>query len=411
MLTYKNSETPVPVMQGSPPPPEHRITLQNWDKPPFNRWSFQRVREVLPTTPVGRGNDTVRDIPRAEQDLDALPIETFDGRTISLMELFDETYTDGFLVIHRGAIVYERYFNGMNAGSLHLSQSVAKSFCATVAGILIGRGEMDPDAPLSIYVPEFANCGYGTATLRHVLDMRSGVKFEETYTDPASHMGLLDVASGWKPKRSDDDPDNVFEVILGLEQDREHGGMFQYRSIETDAMAFCMERATGTRLADLISAELWSKMGAELDADFTVDAAGYALGCGGMSATLRDYGRFGQMHLDRGMVGDTRIVPESWIAQCADGDNSVFHGPYREFYPNGAYRNQFWIGDVDRPAYMARGVFGQLIHIDPEWEMVTIKLSTWPDFLNPVLAWNTSQAVTAITRELTGGEVTRELLP
>jgi len=401
MLTYKNSEPTIPVMQGSPPSPEHRVTLKNWDSPPYNRWSFQHVREVLPTAPVARGDEPVRHFPRSEQNLGDLDIDLPDGRRVSLDGILDETYTDGFLIIHRGSIIFERYYNGMNDKTLHLSQSMAKSVCATVAGILIGRGVLELDAPVSTYVPEFAACGYGTATLRQIMDMRSGVKFSEVYTDPTSDVGRLDVGSGWKPKRDNLDPENVFDVILGLHQEREHGGNFEYRSIETDVMAHCMERATNSRLADLVSTELWSVMGAECDADFTLDPAGYAMASGGLSGSLRDYGRFGQLHMDNGAVDGRQIVPANWVGECSQGDNAVFHGHYREIYPNGAYRNQFWIADVNSRAYMARGVFGQLIHIDPDNEMVTVKLSTWPDFLNVELAMNTAAAVAAIARELT----------
>lgn len=403
MVSYKNSETPIPVMQGSPPLPEHRATLQNWDAPPFNRWSFQHVREVLPTAPVARGDGPVRQFPRAEQDLGGLAVDLPDGRNVTLDEVLDETYTDGLLIVHRGTVVFERYYNGMDGKTVHLSQSMAKSVCATVAGILFGRGVLEPDAPVSAYVPEFAACGYGDATLRQIMDMRSGVAFSEVYTDPASDVAKLDVGSGWKPKRDHSDPDNVFDLILGLHKGREHGGNFEYRSIETDVMAFCMERATNSRLADLVSAELWSAMGAECDANFTVDSAGYALASGGLNATLCDYGRFGQLLLDHGAYDGRQIVPAGWIDDCSKGDNSVFHGHYREIYPDGAYRNQFWIADVNRRAYMARGVFGQLIHIDPDNEIVTVKLSTWPDFLNVELAANTAAAVAAIAGELNPG--------
>ena len=401
VTSYKNSETPVPIMQGSPPPPDMLVTHQNWDAPPYNRWSFQHVREILPTVPVSRGDGPVREFPRAEQDLGDIRFELTDGREVSVSDLLDETYTDGFLVIHRGSIVYERYFNNMTPDTLHLSQSMAKSVCATVAGILIGRGLLDPNAPVSTYVPEFAECGYRDATLQQVMDMRSGVKFTEDYSDPHADMAKLDVASGWRPRKNDTDPRHVFDVILELEKERDHGGAFAYRSIETDVMSFCMERVTGKRLADLVSEELWSKLGMEHDADFTVDCAGYALACGGLNATLRDYGRFGQVHLDRGTVGGEEVVPAAWIEDIGNCDPAAFAAsPYAEYYPNGAYRNQFWIADASKPAYMARGVFGQLIHVDPEHEMVTVKLSTWPDFLDPVLALNTAAAVAAIAREL-----------
>ena len=150
--------------------------------------------------------------------------------------------------------------------------------------------------------------------------MRSGVKFSEVYTDPDSDIGKVDVASGWKPRRNASDPEHMFDVILRLSQEREHGGRFEYRSIETDVMAFCMERVTGKRLAELVGTELWSKLGAEEDANFTVDPAGYAQADGGFNATLRDYARFGQLHLDGGMADGVEVVPADWVEACGQGD-------------------------------------------------------------------------------------------
>ena len=391
------------IMQGSPPADHCRVTHDNWDRAPFNRWSFQRVREVLPTVPVRCGRGLARALKRADRDLGTISFETADGRQVTLQDFLDETYTDGIILLHRGAVVFERYFNGMAADTLHLSQSVAKSIAGTVAGILIGRGVLDPHAPVEEHVPEFADCGYRGATLAQVMDMRSGVRFSEVYTDPDSDIGKVDVASGWKPRRNASDPEHMFEVILGLAQEREHGGRFEYRSIETDVMAFCMERVTGTRLADLVGTELWSKLGAEEDANFTVDPAGYAQADGGFNATLRDYARFGQLHLDGGIVDGVQVVPADWVEACGQGDPSVFGAPYTDVLPAGAYTQQFWVEDAGTRAYMARGVFGQLIHIDPDNEMVTVKLSSWPDFQNVAFTVNTLRAIHAVGRELTSG--------
>jgi len=163
-------------------------------------------------------------------------------------------------------------------------------------------------------------------------------------------------------------------------QVRKHGEKFHYRSIESDVLAHCLERVTRTRLSELLSRELWQPLGCEESASFTVDPAGYALASGGFNATLRDYARFGQMLLQRGKVGDTQLLPGAWIDDIHNADHGLFGEPYTQAAPNGGYRNQFWIEDVDRPGFMARGVFGQLIYVDPESEVVTVKLSSWPEF-------------------------------
>jgi CubicO group peptidase (beta-lactamase class C family) len=373
----------------------------DWDRPPHNRWSFQHIREILPTAEVWRGQGPVREFVRRDVNLDGLPVASCEGQKSTLGILLEETYTDGFLVIKDGAIAFERYYNGMTTRTLHLSQSVSKSFTGMVAGIMIGRGLLDVAAPVTDYLPELSKTAWKDASLQQVLDMTTGVRFSEAYTDPYSDIGQVDVASGWKPVPLGSDPsftwpEHVWEVILGLrELTRPHGKQFEYRSIETDVLAFCMERVTGKRLPQLMSELLWQNMGAEESANFTVDPAGYALAEGGLNACLRDYGRFGQLILEGG-----GIIPSSWIEATRNGNHRMFGGHYAATLPGGAYHNTFWIEDAKSRSIMARGVFGQWVYINWDYNMVVVKLSSWPDFLNPKFEIATFAAAHVIGRKL-----------
>lgn len=400
MASYKNSERPPAIMQGSPPgliPPR-----MDWDRPPWNRWSFQHIRELMPTVEVWRGSGPIRPLPQAGRDIIHLPVAGVKGEDTHLAALLDDTYTDGFLVIKAGNIVHESYYNGMEPRSLHLSQSVAKSVVGATAGILVERGLLDVTAPVTAYLPEMVKTGWQDATLQQVLNMTSGVVFSEDYMDPYSHMGQVDVAAGWKPVPPGTDPhfpwpQHVWEVITSLTAtSRKHGAAFEYRSIETDVLAFCMERVTGERLAQLVSEEIWQKLGVEESGCFTVDPGGYALADGGFNATLRDYGRFGLMMLNNGQG----IVPATWVEATRSGDRSVFSAPYTVTLPQGAYRNQFWIEDPVSRSLLCRGVFGQLIYISWEFDMVVVKLSTWPDFVNPHFTRATLKALRKIGETL-----------
>jgi len=397
MTSYRNSDPRPPIMQGSPP--AMVLPKLDWDRPPWNRWAFQHIREFLPTAEVWRGNGHRHRLERAEVDLDGLAVEDSTGAPTTLAGLLDETYTDGFLVLKDSRIAYERYFNGMGERTLHLSQSMAKSVTGSVFGILVGRGLIDPAKPVTTYLPELAETGWAGATVQHVLDMTSGVRFSEEYTDRYSDIGQVDVATGWKPVPPGSDPafrwpSHMFELILGLKETiRPHGAAFEYRSIETDVLAFIMERVTGKRLPQLVSEELWQKLGTDESACFTVDSAGYAVADGGFNATLRDYGRFGQLILDNG----GGIVPADWIEATRNGR----HGPdFNPSLPEGSYRNQFWIEDPRSRALMCRGVFGQMIHIDWNTAMVVVKLSTYPDFSNVAYSVATVKAVHAIAAAL-----------
>lgn len=389
------------IMRGFPPPPEKRPTLENWDLPPFNRWSFQNMRGLFPTTDVSRGDGSVQDFDRDPQDLGKISFAAADGSDKTVTQWLSESYTDGFLVCHRGRIVAESYFNDMTPQTPHLSQSVAKSVVGALAGVLHAEGLMPLDEPLADLVPELARCGYARASLRDVLDMQSGVRFVEDYGLPHSDMTRIDIASGWRPSRAGEHVPTIRDVILTLPQERPHGAAFSYRSIETDVLAWVIERVAEAPLAALLSDRIWSRIGAERDGFFTVDAAGTALADGGFNATLRDYARFGLMMLNGGMVGRKRIVPKDWVEAGRVGETEKFGPPYSDIAPHGAYSRQWWVHDVARGNFMARGVFGQLIHLDPEAELMVVKLSTWPDYLIDSFTRDSLSAVTAIRHALT----------
>jgi CubicO group peptidase (beta-lactamase class C family) len=387
---------------GAGPPHGCVVPRMDWDRAPWNRWSFQHIREILPTVEIWRGERPVRQFQRRDKDLDTLVVKNIAGGAATLPQLLDETHTDGFLVLNQGAIVYERYFGGMTPRTLHLSQSVAKSVVGMTAGILVGCGLLDPKQQVSHYLLELAATAWRGATLQQVFDMTTGVRFNEDYTDPHSDIGQLDVASNWKPIPSGTDPGftwpaNVWELTRGLKQQiRPHRVQFEYRSIETDVLTFCMERVTGKRLAQIVSEEMWQKLGAEENACFTIDPAGYSIADGGFNAALRDYARFGRMVLS----GGKNIVPKSWIDETRQADHSMFGAPYTIVLPQGGYHNQFWVENPQSRNLMCRSVFGQLIYIDFAHEMVVVKLSSWSEFVSPKKMMATLAAVREIVAQL-----------
>ncbi len=384
------------IMAGFPPPPEKQPNGENWDLPPFNRWSFQNMRSLFPTVDVYRGTGPVSPFVVDEVALLGLEFTNTAGENRTIAQFLDETYTDALLVYQGGKIRHESYYNDMVPQTPHLSQSVAKSVVGAVAGILNGRGVVDLDAPMQAYVPELAACGYGDATLTHVLNMQSGVRFVEDYGAPDSDMTRIDVAAGWRPAAPGAPYQSIGDVILTLPKQRPHGQQFEYRSIETDVAAWVLERVTGTPLAELVSREIWQPMGAERDGFFTIDRAGTALADGGFNATLRDYARFGRLFLDP----SSDVVPQSWIAGTGRGEAEKFGAPYTDVTPDGAYRNFWWIRDNARGDIAARGVFGQLIYVDRASDLMVVKLSSWPDYLIYQFTLDTFRAIDAIRAAL-----------
>jgi CubicO group peptidase (beta-lactamase class C family) len=381
------------------------LTWGNWDWPPQNRWAFQHVGDFLRTARIARGHGPAWHFGAAPRDISAITFTDIDGATRTIGDMLAATYTDGFLVAHDGRIVAEIYMNGMERATLHLSQSVVKSFTSALVGILVGQGALDPDRLVSDYIPELANCGYRGATLSHVLDMRSGVKFGEDYLAPDSEIAALDRASGWKPRRDAADTFSIKSLILTLQQERPHGGPFLYRSIETEVLGWIVSKVTGQDLATFMSNALWQPMGAESDANITIDHEGTALADGGLNATMRDYARFGQLFLDGGARGTRQVVPESWVRACRTGDVAAFKPNYAERFAefeDAAYSRQWWVFDIKRGISVARGIYGQLIHVDSMRWLVAVKLSSWPDPINDTFNATTHCAIEAIGRELAG---------
>ncbi|CAN5392002.1 serine hydrolase [soil metagenome] len=354
------------------------VTIDNWQEWPTLHRSFQHMREVMPSHVIPAGTPTP--LPAAHTDLGQVRIDRHDVDTVE--DLLEHTHTNGFLVMHAGQVLMERYPGGMEPTQKHLVMSMSKSIVSCVTATLVRDGVVLPDEEASRYVPELDGSGYAGARVRDLLDMRSGIRFRETYLDPDAEVRVMERSMGWAPRR-EEDPLGMYPFILTCEQERPHGEKFEYRSIETDVLGWVCERATGTRMADLIGDRIWGPVGAEHDAEVSVDPLGSAIHDGGISATLRDLARFGAMLLNDGRVGEREVVPTWWFADTlnppADVRDSFAASANEPYLPGGWYCNQFWCIPGDNgPIMMALGIHGQMIFIEQSTQLVAVKLSTWP---------------------------------
>ncbi len=391
------------TMIGFPPDPADRWSLATWQNAPANRWSFQHIREVVPTARVSRGSAPAMPLPMAGGFDAEQSVWRLDGRWSTVAQVIADTYTDGFLVLHRGQLVTEQYPGGMPADRPHILMSVSKSVVGCLVGVLADEGAIDVRTAVDVYLPELSASGYRGATVRDVLDMRSGVTFSETYLDPRAEVRQLEQVVGWAPRTDPDLPTSMYEYLATLKADRAHGEAFEYRSCETDILGWLCERATGTRLPDLLSAKLWSRLGCEQDMDAAVDPAGAVFADGGLSATLRDLGRFGQMLLSGGVAQGEQVVPAWWIADSYAGaadTREVFAASGNgTWLPGGGYRNQFWLPG-GREVLLCLGIHGQMIWVEPARELVVVKVSSWPLPQEPSLLLDTFAAIDMIGFQL-----------
>jgi CubicO group peptidase (beta-lactamase class C family) len=358
-------------------------TLANWQTAQFLRWSFQHAREMVPTARISRGTGAIAELPVEPRPVADVVVPRLDGSSTTVGAVVATTYTDGFMVMHDGRVIAEEYPAGMAPDALHLLMSVTKSLVGSVASVLVDRGVLDPAASLTTYVPALELSGYAGATVRHVLDMRSGIVFSEDYLDPSAEVRLLQQCIGWSPRRDPGMPSSMYDFLLTLKQGSPHGGPFAYRSCETDVLGWVCEQATGVRMAELMSDLLWSRLGVEHDADISIDSTGAAFHDGGMSTTMHDLAHFGQMLLDEGrsMTGQ-RVLAASWIRDTFVGDpdsRQAFASSLTDTrMPGGMYRNQFWLPYPDREVLLCLGIHGQMVYVNPAARLVGVKMSSWP---------------------------------
>ncbi len=394
-------------MQGFPPPPDKTITFHDGSFRSFPelRWAWSNIRQLVPTVNVWRGAGPASVLPREDHDIGASASVTMDGRPMTFARMCEETYADGIAVLHRGKLIYERYFGALKPHKPHIAMSVTKSFTGTLAGILVAEGKIDPQAPVTDYVPELRTSAFGDARVHEAMDMTTGLEYTEVYTDKNSGVFGLRRANGMAPiEPGYEGATNIFDFLCTQRKQGEHGKAFAYKTVNTDVLAWICRRASGMTLSDLLSERIWIPMGAEEDAHYHVDRIGTESGGGGLSTTLRDLARFGEMIRNHGRFNGRQIVPSAVVEDIArGGDPEKFKPAGYTTLPGASYRNQWWVTHNAHGAYMARGVHGQGIYIDPKAEMVIARYASHPAAGNAANDPVTLPAYMAIARDLIAG--------
>ncbi len=380
-------------MQGFPPPADKMITQpdSNFFSFPKLRWSVCHLREFLPTEEISRG--TGAPVPLAypspaefadlAREIDALTFMPIDGTEPMTWEAsLYANYTDGMLILHKGEVVYERYFGCLEEDGKHAIMSMTKSITGLLGEILVAEGVLDDTLLVRDVIPEIGDSAFASATVRQVMDMTTGVQYSENYSDPNADIWIYSRAASPLPKPEGyEGPDGYWEYLQQVKPDGNHGDAFHYKTINSDMLGWMISRVTGKAVTDLASERLWRRMGTEMDAYQTVDGKGVPFAGGGVTAGLRDLGRLGQLMLNGGEYNGERLFPTEVVeAIAAGGDPSKFHG--FKTIPNGSYTSQWWVFHNDHGAYAARGVHGQTIYVDPTAEMVLVRLASFPQAQN-----------------------------
>jgi hypothetical protein len=396
-------------MVGAPPPSDKIIRFDDgsWFRFPQTRWSFSNIRQLVPTSVVRRGSGPVTTLPTAERaDIDAITFQPI-GQAASMTwaESLAANYTDGILILHRGQIVYERYFGALAPDRQHIAFSVTKSFVATLAAVLVAEGVLDERRTVASYLPELEATGIGDATLRQVLDMTTGLAYTEDYTDPNSGVWDMSRAGGFLARPAGyQGPDSFFDFLKTLKKAYGHGEKFAYKTANTDTLGLILRRTAGKSLSELLSERIFSRLGAEQDAYFTIDPTGAEFAGAGLNLTLRDMARYGEMIRLDGRYNGQQIVPKAVIDDVRRGaDRQQFAGAGYTLLPGWSYRTMWWISHNDHGAFTARGIHGQAIYVDPAAEMVIVRFASHPLAANVNLDPTSLPAYDAVARHVMKG--------
>ena len=324
--------------------------------------TFRNIDRLFPTRVVKRG-DTIYPLPPADSELQNFHFESA-GKVYDLYDYLSLNRVSGMIVIQDGEVLFEKYLLGNDNETRWMSMSVVKSITATLVGMAIKDGYIRSiDDPVTDYLDLLKGSAYDGVSVKHLLQMASGVDWNETYTDPTSdRRAMLEAQIAQKPG-------GILALMASLDRAAAPGTRWNYSTGETQVVGALVAAATGKHVADYLSEKLWSRMGMEADANWWLESDdGLEIGGSGLSARLRDYARFGLFLLNGGMIDGEPSLPDGWIEEASSPQ--IINGERVE------YGYMLWPGD--RGSYAAIGIFGQFVVVFPELDMVVAMWGAQP---------------------------------
>jgi len=391
ICTHASAQSPGPPGQSADEAGRLRrsVTLENWDDGgELSHFAYQHISEVFPVAVIGRGSGPVAPFPiEIHPEIGRYVVDSEDGRSVTLDQAMTSRPFDGFVVVHRGRIVYERYPR-MRPTDRHLMFSVTKAFVGMAVAILEDRGQVHLDRPVADYVSDLKGTAWETIPLRDVLEMASGIEAGESsadpYSDPKNTHYQFEASLGILPKTAAMAPDvqreETYHYLRSLRRARAPGVAWEYCSANTAVLAWLVERVSGRTLADFLSDEVWSRMGAEADAQIVVNRNGIAVAHAGLSATLRDLARFGRLLTPSappvGAAGGAgRVFSEAVVRRITSGGRPqiLAAGSHPKWLHHVAYQ---WDAVTDKGDFFKGGFGDQLLYVAPRKDVVIAYLAT-----------------------------------
>lgn len=351
------------------------VDAYSYMTPPHNAYYFHHIDELGFRIDRVRRSGPVYPLATATAPMPRVTVRA-GGRDVGLEEYFGRNHVTGFLVLRRDTVLLERYFHGADRRSRFVSQSIAKSILSLLVGAAVDSGLIrSVDDPVTRYLPDLAGSGYERATVKHVLQMATGVDYSEDYRDSTSGAASIGAAlvTGRPP---------FAEFVRSMRPTAvAPGTAFQYQSVNSQLLGLLLETVTGMPLHRWAERTLWSRLGAERDAFFYQakrQPGTCAFAC--YNATVRDYARVGLLMLRGGALGGRRVVSEEWVRQSItpDADHLRPVAADSAGRPRMGYGYQWWIPPGPDGAFLAVGIFGQAIYVNPARQVVVVQTAAWP---------------------------------
>lgn len=341
------------------------IHLYDQDKIAFN---FVNMDKIFQSGSIIPASDNPFKFKSKEFDLPETYV--FEDSNQNLMDALEYYETDGLLILKNDTILYENYWHDNDQSSKHISWSVAKSFLSALIGIAIERGQIENiNDPITKYLKDFADTGYENVSIKNLLQMSSGIGFNEDYADYDSDINRF--------ARTISFGTSMREFARSLKNEKPQGTYNHYVSIDTQMLAMLLVEVTNKSISENLKDEIWLKIGMENDAYYMVDDTGMEVALGGLNATLRDYAKFGLLYLKRGLWNGQTVIPSHWVdASHKINDAHLMPGENVNSSSTWGYGYQWWIPGFPNDEYMASGVYNQHIFIDPVNQVVVAKTSS-----------------------------------
>lgn len=324
--------------------------------------TFRNIHRLFPVSLV-KSSNMPQTLPFAEVQLKDFVFSSQESFW-DLSDYLSSNHVSGMLVIKDREIVFEKYLLGNNQHTRWMSMSVVKSMLATLVGVAIHEGAINSIDDLVIeYLPELKETAYDGVSIRYLLQMSSGVGWNEAYSNSHSdRRAMLEAQISQKSGA-------IMDVMSELKRVSQPGTRWNYSTGETQVVAALLSAAVKTSLAEYLSVKIWQPYGMESDASWWLDSLnGTEIGGSGLSATLRDYGRFGLYMLDEGKINGVDTLPKTWIEQATQAqklNNNLVN-----------YGFMWWL--LEDQAYAAIGIYGQYIYIHPKNKTVIVLWSAQP---------------------------------